>query len=163
MKQTKILVSLNISALELAARDARGLAMDAVARCKSGHLGLPLGATEIGAVLYGHAQQHNPDEPRWLNRDRFILSAGHGRMFLYSWLHLSGYAIPLEEVKNFRQLHSITPGQPEFRETPGVEATTGPLGQAVSNAVGYAISAKMCEARFNTPEHTIFARGCAGR
>ena len=94
-------MSLNISALELAARDARGLAMDAVAHCKSGHLGLPLGATEIGAVLYGHALQHNPDEPRWLNRDRFILSAGHGSMFLYSWLHLSGYAIPLKEVKNF--------------------------------------------------------------
>ena len=130
--------------------------MDAVAKSKSGHLGLPLGATEIGAVLYGHALKHYPDDPRWLNRDRFVLSAGHGSMFLYGWLHLSGYAVPLEEVKNFRQLHSITPGHPEFHETPGVEATTGPLGQGVSNAVGYAISSKMCEARFNTPEHKIF-------
>ena len=144
------------ASLELAARDARGLAMDAVTKCKSGHLGLPLGAAEVGAVLYGHALSHNPDEPRWLNRDRFILSAGHGSMFLYSWLHLSGYALSLEEVKNFRQLHSITPGHPEFHETPGVEATTGPLGQGVSNAVGYAVSSKMSEARFNTPEHKIF-------
>ncbi len=149
-------MSLDIPALELAARDARGLAMDAVAKCKSGHLGLPLGATEIGAVLYGHALQHNPDEPRWLNRDRFVLSAGHGSMFLYSWLHLSGYDLPLEEVKNFRQYQSKTPGHPEFHDTPGVEATTGPLGQGVSNGVGYAISSKMCEARFNTPEHRIF-------
>ena len=149
-------MSLDIPALELAARDARGLAMDAVAKCKSGHLGLPLGATEIGAVLYGHSLNHYPDNPRWLNRDRFVLSAGHGSMFLYGWLHLSGYDVPLEEVKNFRQLHSITPGHPEFHETPGVEATTGPLGQGVSNSVGYAISSKMCEARFNTPEHKIF-------
>jgi len=149
-------MNLDTPTLELAARDARGLAMDAVAKCKSGHLGLPLGAAEVGAVLYGHALSHNPDEPRWLNRDRFILSAGHGSMFLYSWLHLSGYDLPLEEVKNFRQLHSKTPGHPEFHETPGVEATTGPLGQGVSNAVGYAVSAKMCEARFNTAAHTIF-------
>ena len=149
-------MNLDIPTLELAARDARGLAMDAVAKCKSGHLGLPLGAAEVGAVLYGHALSHNPDEPRWLNRDRFILSAGHGSMFLYSWLHLSGYDLPLEEVKNFRQLHSKTPGHPEFHETPGVEATTGPLGQGVSNAVGYAVSAKMCEARFNTAAHAIF-------
>jgi transketolase len=149
-------MSLDITSLELAARDARGLAMDAIAKCKSGHLGLPLGATEIGAVLYGHALQHNPDEPKWLNRDRFILSAGHGSMFLYSWLHLSGYALSMEEVSNFRALHSMTPGHPEFGETPGVEATTGPLGQGVSNGVGYAVSAKMCEAKFNTAEHRIF-------
>jgi len=147
---------MNIPSLELAARDARGLAMDAVAKCKSGHLGLPLGTAEIGAVLFGHALSYNPDEPRWLNRDRFILSAGHGSMFLYSWLHLAGYALSLEEVKNFRQLHSLTPGHPEFHETPGVEATTGPLGQGVSNAVGYAISAKMSEAKFNTAAHSIF-------
>jgi transketolase len=149
-------MNLEISSLETAARDARGLAMDAVAKCKSGHLGLPLGAADIGAVLFGSALSYNPDEPRWLNRDRFILSAGHGSMFLYAWLHLSGYAIPLDQVINFRQLHSITPGHPEFHETPGVEATTGPLGQGVSNAVGYAISSKMSEARFNTPEHRIF-------
>ena len=149
-------MKLDITALETAARDARGLAMDAVAKCKSGHLGLPLGSAEIGAVLYGESLSYDPDKPRWLNRDRFILSAGHGSMFLYSWLHLSGYALSLDEVKNFRQLHSITPGHPEFHETPGVEATTGPLGQGVSNAVGYAISAKMSEARFNTPEHKVF-------
>ena len=153
---SRIFKNMNIPSLELAARDARGLAMDAIAKCKSGHLGLPLGTAEIGAVLYGHALSHNPDEPRWLNRDRFVLSAGHGSMFLYSWLHLAGYALPLEEVRNFRQLHSLTPGHPEFRETPGVEATTGPLGQGVSNAVGYAVSAKMCEAKFNTSAHQIF-------
>lgn len=149
-------MKLDTNSLELAARDARGLAMDAIAKCKSGHLGLPLGAADIGAVLYGSAMSFHPDEPRWLNRDRFILSAGHGSMFLYSWLHISGFAVSLDDVKNFRVLHSITPGHPEFHETPGVEATTGPLGQGVSNAVGYAISAKMCEGRFNTPTHTIF-------
>lgn len=149
-------MSLDIDSLALAARDARGLAIDAVTACKSGHLGLPLGATEIGAVLFGHSLSFNPDEPKWINRDRFILSAGHGSMFIYSWLHLAGYAITRDDVKAFRSLHSITPGHPEFHETPGVEATTGPLGQGVSNAVGYAVSAKMAEARFNTPEHTIF-------
>lgn len=149
-------MSLNVPVLELAARDARGLAMDAVAKSKSGHLGLPLGAAEIGAVLYGSVLVYNPDEPRWLNRDRFVLSAGHGSMFLYSWLHLSGYDLSLDEIKNFRQLHSRTPGHPEFHETPGVEATTGPLGQGVANAVGYAVSGKMSEARFNTPAHQIF-------
>ncbi|MEO6847603.1 MAG: transketolase [Chthoniobacterales bacterium] len=149
-------MSLDIKNLTLAARDARGLTIDAVTACKSGHLGLPLGNAEIGAVLYGHALRHNPDEPRWINRDRFVLSAGHGSMFLYSWLHLSGYAIPLDQVKKFRTLHSITPGHPEFRETPGVEATTGPLGQGISNAVGMAVASKMAEARFNTSAHTIF-------
>jgi transketolase len=142
--------------LALAARDARGLAIDAVAASKSGHLGLPLGCAEIGAVLFGAALRYDPREPRWLNRDRFILSAGHGSMFLYGWLHLAGYDLPLEQVKQFRQLGSITPGHPEFMETPGVESTTGPLGQGVANAVGFAISGKMSEARFNTPEHRIF-------
>ncbi len=130
--------------------------MDAVHACQSGHLGLPLGAAEIGAVLYGHALQHNPDRPRWINRDRFVLSAGHGSMFLYAWLHLSGYDVSLDDLKAFRKLHSKTPGHPEFHETPGVEATTGPLGQGIGNAVGMAVSAKMAEAHFNTPEHTIF-------
>jgi transketolase len=142
--------------LSQAANQARGLAMDAVHACQSGHLGLPLGAAEIGAVLYGHALQHNPDRPRWINRDRFVLSAGHGSMFLYAWLHLSGYEVSLDDLKAFRKLHSKTPGHPEFRETPGVEATTGPLGQGIGNAVGMAVSAKMAEAHFNTPEHTIF-------
>ena len=138
-----------------AANNARGLAIDAIHKCSSGHLGLPLGAAEIGAVLYGQSLNYNPAEPKWINRDRFILSAGHGSMFLYSWLHLSGYDLPLEEIKNFRQLGSKTPGHPEFGETPGVEATTGPLGQGIGNAIGYAVSGKMAAARFNTESHTI--------
>ena len=142
--------------LAQAANQARGLAIDAIHKCSSGHLGLPLGAAEIGATLYGYALSHNPAEPRWLNRDRFVLSAGHGSMFLYSWLHLSGYDLSIEEVKNFRQLHSKTPGHPEFHETPGVECTTGPLGQGIANAVGFALASKMAAARFNTKEHTIF-------
>ncbi|MDF1656091.1 MAG: 1-deoxy-D-xylulose-5-phosphate synthase N-terminal domain-containing protein, partial [Verrucomicrobiales bacterium] len=147
---------LNLDALSTAANEARGIAIDAVHACSSGHLGLPLGAADIGAVLYGHAMSYNPAAPKWLNRDRFILSAGHGSMFLYGWLHLSGYNLSLDEVKNFRQLHSITPGHPEFDETDGVEATTGPLGQGVGNAVGYALSGKMAAAKYNTDEHTIF-------
>lgn len=130
--------------------------MDAVHACNSGHLGLPLGCAEIGAVLFGESLRHCPDAPKWLNRDRFILSAGHGSMFLYGWLHLSGYGVSRNDLKNFRQLHSVTPGHPEFRETPGVEATTGPLGQGVGNAVGYAISGKRAAARFNTAQHVIF-------
>ncbi|HEV3194317.1 MAG TPA: transketolase [Polyangiaceae bacterium] len=144
--------------LAKAATTARGLAIDAVHASQSGHLGLPLGCAEIGAVLYGHALRHCPDHPEWLNRDRFVLSAGHGSMFLYGWLHLSGYAdMPIDEIKRFRQLHSRTPGHPELtREPSGVETTTGPLGQGVANAVGMAMAAKMAEARFNTPAHTIF-------
>ena len=147
---------MNLENLSRAANEARGLAIDAVQKCSSGHLGLPLGCAEIGASLFGHLLHYNPSDPKWLNRDRFILSAGHGSMFLYSWLHLAGYDLSLEEVSNFRVLHSKTPGHPEFGETPGVEATTGPLGQGIANAVGYAVSAKMAAARFNTPEHTIF-------
>ncbi|MEC9037895.1 MAG: transketolase [Verrucomicrobiota bacterium] len=138
-----------------AANNARGLAIDAIHKCSSGHLGLPLGSAEIGAVLYGESLQYNPADPKWINRDRFILSAGHGSMFLYSWLHLSGFDLSLEEVINFRQLGSKTPGHPEFGETPGVEATTGPLGQGIGNAVGYAVSGKMASARFNTESHKI--------
>lgn len=149
-------MKLNTEILSQAANEARGLAIDAVHACSSGHLGLPLGAAEIGAVLYGGVLVHNPADPRWLNRDRFVLSAGHGSMFLYSWLHLSGYDLPLEQIKAFRQLHSITPGHPEFPETPGVEATTGPLGQGIGNAVGFALSGQMAAARFNTAEHAIF-------
>ena len=147
---------MNTTVLSAAANQARGLAMDAIHACSSGHLGLPLGCAEIGAVLFGEVLRYEPSTPRWLNRDRFLLSAGHGSMFLYAWLHLSGYAVSREEVKNFRQLHSITPGHPEFHETPGVEATTGPLGQGIANAVGYALSGKRAAARFNTAAHTIF-------
>ncbi len=135
---------------------ARGLSIDAIHACSSGHLGLPLGATEMGAVLFGHALRYNPADPEWINRDRFVLSAGHGSMFLYSWLHLSGYDLSISELRNFRQLHSKTPGHPEFGETPGVESTTGPLGQGVGNAVGMAMASKMAAAKFNTEEHIIF-------
>jgi transketolase len=149
-------MSLNLEILSRAADEARGLCMDAVQASKSGHLGLPLGCAEMGAVLYGYALKHNPDKPRWIGRDYFILSAGHGSMFLYAWLHLSGYDLPMDEIRRFRQLHSKTPGHPEFFETPGVECTTGPLGQGVGNAVGVAVAAKMAAARFNTSEHKIF-------
>jgi len=146
---------MNNALLQKAANEARGLAMDAVHKCNSGHLGLPLGAAEVGAVLFGSSLQCDPAAPKWLNRDRFILSAGHGSMFIYSWLHLAGYELPIEQVASFRALHSITPGHPEFHETPGVESTTGPLGQGVGNAVGYALSGKMAAAKYNTAEHTI--------
>jgi transketolase len=149
-------MNLNVEILSQAANEARGLCMDAVQASQSGHLGLPLGCAEMGAVLYGYALKHNPDKPRWIGRDYFVLSAGHGSMFLYAWLHLSGYDLPMEEIKRFRQLHSKTPGHPEFFETPGVECTTGPLGQGVGNAVGIAVAAKMAAARFNTAEHRIF-------
>jgi transketolase len=149
-------MNLNLEILSRAADEARGLAMDAVQASKSGHLGLPLGCAEMGAVLYGYALKHNPEKPRWINRDYFILSAGHGSMFLYAWLHMSGYDLSLDDIKHFRQLHSKTPGHPEFFETPGVECTTGPLGQGVGNAVGVAVGAKMAAAHFNTSEHKIF-------
>src|SRR6187200_2920546 len=147
---------MNTTLLANAANEARGLAMDAVHACNSGHLGLPLGCAEIGAVLFGESMRYYPADPKWLNRDRFILSAGHGSMFLYGWLHLSGYtSVDHEQVKKFRALGSHTPGHPEFHETLGVEATTGPLGQGVANAVGYAVSQKMAAAKFNTSSHTI--------
>ncbi|MEN9652281.1 MAG: Transketolase, partial [Verrucomicrobiota bacterium] len=146
----------NSADLSRAATEARGLAMDAVAACHSGHLGLPLGAAEIGSVLYGDFLRHDPAAPSWINRDRFVLSAGHGSMFVYAWIHLAGFDLPLQEVKNFRKLHSKTPGHPEFGETVGVEATTGPLGQGTGNIVGMAVAAKMAAAHFNTPEHKIF-------
>src|SRR6188474_1456880 len=138
--------ALNKDILLKAANEARGLAMDAVHKCNSGHLGLPLGAAEVGAALFGESLQWNPAEPKWLNRDRFILSAGHGSMFLYSWLHLSGYPVSLDDIRRFRQWESKTPGHPEFHYTEGVEATTGPLGQGVGNAVGHAVAAKMLAA-----------------
>lgn len=149
-------MALNLEALSRAANEARGLAMDAVQTSQSGHLGLPLGCAEMGAVLYGDLLRYNPDEPRWLGRDYFVLSAGHGSMFLYAWLHLSGFDLSIDDIKAFRQLHSKTPGHPEFMETPGVECTTGPLGQGVGNAVGIAMAAKMAAAHYNTSDHRIF-------
>ncbi len=153
---------MNQPILSQAANEARGLAIDAVHACNSGHLGLPLGTAEIGAVLFSEALSFDPTQPDWLNRDRFVLSAGHGSMFLYTWLHLSGYDVSLQDLKDFRKFGSKTPGHPEFgamhgaEPTPGVEATTGPLGQGVGNVVGMAVSAKMAAARYNTAQHRIF-------
>ncbi len=147
---------MNTQILERAANQARGLAMDAVHKSNSGHLGLPLGCAEIGAVLFGHALQIDPAHPRWLNRDHFVLSAGHGSLFLYSWLHLAGFDLSIEDIANFRQFGSKTPGHPEFHETPGVEATTGPLGQGIGNAVGFALSQKRAAVRFNSAHAKIF-------
>lgn len=149
---------LDIDLLSSAATTARGLAIDAVHASQSGHLGLPLGCADIGAALFGHALRHAPEHPEWPDRDRFVLSAGHGSMFLYAWLHLSGYSeMTLDEIKQFRQLHSKTPGHPEYGPVRnGVETTSGPLGQGVANAVGMALSEQMAAARFNTPEHRIF-------
>lgn len=138
------------------ANTIRGLSMDAVEKAHSGHPGLPMGCAELGAYLFGHLLNYNPKDPAWWNRDRFILSAGHGSMLLYSSLHLAGYPVTLDNIKNFRQLHSHTPGHPESRETVGVEATAGPLGQGVGTAVGQALGLKMLAARFNTPTHTLF-------
>lgn len=137
------------------ANSIRELSMDAVQKANSGHPGLPMGCAEIGAYLFASALKYNPKNPEWFNRDRLILSAGHGSMWLYSCLHLSGYNLTLEDIKNFRQLHSKTPGHPEEADTEGVETTTGPLGQGIGNAVGQALGMKMLAARFNTKEHKI--------
>merc|ERR1719463_491693 len=142
-------------ALAKAADEARGLAIDSITKAESGHMGLPLGCAEIGAVLFGQELSYNPDDPQWINRDRFVLSAGHGSMFIYSWLHIAGFELSMEEVANFRVKDSKTPGHPEFGWTPGVESTTGPLGQGVANGVGLAAAAKFMAAKLNTPEHTI--------
>ncbi|MFW6286682.1 MAG: transketolase [Candidatus Sumerlaeota bacterium] len=134
--------------LEKMATAIRVLSMDAVEKANSGHPGLPLGCAEIGAYLFGKAMRHNPANPDWLGRDRFCLSAGHGSMLLYSCLHLTGYDLPLEQLKQFRQLGSMTPGHPEYGVAPGVETTTGPLGQGFANGVGMALANKMVRARF---------------
>merc|ERR1719408_1196102 len=133
-------------ALAKAADESRGLAMDSINKAHSGHMGLPLGCAEIGALLFGQLMQYNPEDPKWINRDRFVLSAGHGSMFLYSWLHMAGYDLSMEEVSNFRVKDSKTPGHPEFGWTPGIEATTGPLGQGVANGAGLAAAGKLAAA-----------------
>ncbi len=133
----------------------RALTMDAVQKANSGHPGAPMGMADIAEVLWNDFLKHNPTNPEWVDRDRFILSNGHGSMLIYSLLHLSGYALPIEEIKNFRQLHSKTPGHPEYGYTPGVETTTGPLGAGISNAVGMAIAEKTLAAQFNKPGHDI--------
>ncbi len=133
----------------------RALSMDAVQKANSGHPGAPMGMADIAEVLWNDFLKHNPANPRWADRDRFVLSNGHGSMLLYSLLHLSGYALTLEDLQQFRQLHSKTPGHPEYGYAPGVETTTGPLGQGVTNAVGMAIAEKVLAAQFNRPGHQI--------
>jgi transketolase len=133
----------------------RALAMDAVQKANSGHPGMPMGMAEIAEVLWNHHLRHNPANPKWADRDRFVLSNGHGSMLLYALLHLTGYALPMDEIKRFRQLHSMTPGHPELGMAPGVETTTGPLGQGISNAVGMALAEKVLSAEFNRPAHEI--------
>lgn len=133
----------------------RALSMDAVQKANSGHPGAPMGMADIAEVLWRDFMHHNPTNPVWADRDRFILSNGHGSMLLYSLLHLTGYDLPMSELENFRQLHSKTPGHPEYGYTPGVETTTGPLGQGLANAVGMAIAERTLAAQFNRPDHEI--------
>ncbi len=133
----------------------RALSMDAVQKANSGHPGAPMGMADIAEVLWNEYMSHNPVNPKWSNRDRFVLSNGHGSMLIYSLLHLTGYDLPIEELKNFRQLHSKTPGHPEYGYAPGVETTTGPLGQGITNAVGMAIAEKALAAQFNREDHKI--------
>ncbi|BBU97446.1 MULTISPECIES: transketolase [Providencia] len=133
----------------------RFLSMDAVQKAKSGHPGAPMGMADIAEVLWRDHMNHNPADPHWADRDRFVLSNGHGSMLIYSLLHLTGYDLSIEELKNFRQLHSKTPGHPEYGYTPGVETTTGPLGQGIANAVGFAIAERTLAAQFNRPNHDI--------
>ena len=133
----------------------RALSMDAVQKANSGHPGAPMGMADIAEVLYNDFMNHNPSNPKWVDRDRFVMSNGHGSMLPYSLLHLTGYDLPMEEIKNFRQLHSKTPGHPEYGYAPGIETTTGPLGQGITNAVGMAIAEKALAARFNKDGHTI--------
>ncbi|QWC98890.1 transketolase [Polynucleobacter paneuropaeus] len=133
----------------------RALSMDAVQQANSGHPGMPMGMADIAVALWNDHLQHNPTDPHWMNRDRFVLSNGHGSMLLYSLLHLTGYDLPISQLKNFRQLHSKTAGHPEYGITPGVETTTGPLGQGISNAVGMALAEKLLAEEFNRPGHDI--------
>jgi transketolase len=133
----------------------RFLAADAVQAANSGHPGMPMGMADIAEVLWNDFLRHNPGNPQWFNRDRFVLSNGHGSMLQYALLHLSGYDLPIEELKHFRQLGSRTAGHPERHETPGVETTTGPLGQGLANAVGFALAEKLLAQRYNRPEHEV--------
>jgi transketolase len=142
-------------AIASVALSIRSLTMDAVQKANSGHPGLPMGCAECGAAIFGELLVHYPADPLWINRDRFVLSAGHGSMLLYSLLYLSGYELTIDDIRSFRQLGSKTPGHPEYGRTPGVETTTGPLGQGMANAVGFAIAERMLGARFNTEQHKV--------
>ncbi len=139
----------------LMANAIRALAMDAVQQANSGHPGAPMGMAEIAVALWGRHLKHNPANPQWFDRDRFVLSNGHGSMLIYALLHLSGYDLPMSELRNFRQMHSKTPGHPEVGVTPGVETTTGPLGQGITNAVGFALAEKLLAHEFNREDHRI--------
>ena len=139
----------------LMANAIRALAMDAVQQANSGHPGAPMGMAEMAVALWSRHLKHNPADPHWADRDRFVLSNGHGSMLLYALLHLSGYELPMSELRRFRQLHSKTPGHPEVDLTPGVETTTGPLGQGLANAVGMALAEKLLAAEFNRPGHAV--------
>lgn len=145
----------DLKQIECVANTIRGLAMDATRTANSGHPGLPLGIAESAAVLWLHFLKYSPKNPAWPDRDRFVLSAGHGSTLLYSLLHLAGYNLPIDEIRAFRQWGSMTPGHPEYGHTPGVETTTGPLGQGFGNGVGMALAAQMLEARFNTPDQKL--------
>ncbi|WP_261122678.1 transketolase, partial [Serratia grimesii] len=144
-----------MSARKELANAIRALSMDAVQKANSGHPGAPMGMADIAEVLWRDYLNHNPTNPHWADRDRFVLSNGHGSMLIYSLLHLTGYDLPMSELENFRQLHSKTPGHPEYGYTPGVETTTGPLGQGIANAVGFAIAERTLGAQFNRPGHDI--------
>ncbi|MGI4846764.1 MAG: 1-deoxy-D-xylulose-5-phosphate synthase N-terminal domain-containing protein, partial [Janthinobacterium lividum] len=133
----------------------RTLAMDAVQQANSGHPGMPMGMADIAVALWCKHYRHNPANPRWANRDRFVLSNGHGSMLHYALLHLTGYDLPMSELRNFRQMHSKTPGHPEVDVTPGIETTTGPLGQGLTNAVGMALAEKLLAAEFNRPGFAV--------
>lgn len=140
---------------QLAINAIRTLSIDAIEKANSGHPGLPMGAAPMAYTLWTKQLHHNPANPKWFNRDRFVLSAGHGSMLLYSLLHLGGYGLPMEEIQNFRQWDSLTPGHPEYGHTVGVEATTGPLGQGIAMTVGMAMAERHLAATYNKPGHDI--------
>ncbi|NCP55962.1 MAG: transketolase, partial [Rhodoferax sp.] len=145
----------DVSSRQDMANAIRALAMDAVQAANSGHPGAPMGMADMAVALWGEHLQHNPANPKWLNRDRFVLSNGHASMLIYAVLHLTGYKLPIGELKNFRQLHSKTAGHPEVGVTPGVETTTGPLGQGITNAVGMALAEKLLAAEFNRDDLNV--------
>lgn len=146
---------MNVKGIEATALSIRSLSMDAIQKANSGHPGTPMGAAEVAAVLYGEVMKHNPLDSKWVDRDRFVLSAGHGSMLLYSILHIAGYKVSMDDIKSFRQVGSKCPGHPEYGITDGVEATSGPLGQGIALSVGMAIAETMLAARFNTLKHKI--------
>ena len=153
--EVKPLTTDKSQSLKEVANTIRGLSIDAIQAANSGHPGLPLGCAELAAYLYGHFLNYNPKNPTWINRDRFILSAGHGSMLLYAALHLANYEVSIDNIKQFRQHHSPTAGHPELGELPGIETTTGPLGQGVATGIGMALGQKMMEARFNIKKRRV--------